>query len=78
MYIYLSHGSINDRARGGSESASGLKIHTTRWMAVNYIDLLVWIFIWMFDQARMQGKTVLVWPAPFSLAGRLRLTRRKV
>ena len=45
---------------------------------MNYIGLLVWIFIWMFDQARMQGKTVLVWPAPFSLAGRLRLTRRKV
>jgi len=47
-------------------------------MAANYIWLLVRIFIWMFDQARMRGKNVLIWPAPFSLAGRLRLTRRKV
>ena len=31
--------------QGEPESASGLKIHTTRWMAVNYIGLLVWIFI---------------------------------
>ncbi|MCC6141807.1 MAG: hypothetical protein IT389_14450 [Nitrospira sp.] len=33
---------------------------------MNYIGLLVWIFIWMFDQARMRGKNVLLWPALFS------------
>ena len=54
--------------QGEPESASGLKIHTTRWMAVNYIGLLVWVFIWMFDQARVRGKNVLLWLLPFALA----------
>ncbi|WHZ21878.1 MAG: hypothetical protein OJF47_000990 [Nitrospira sp.] len=54
--------------QGESETTSGLKIHTTRWMAVNYIGLLVWIFIWMFDQARVRGKNVLLWLVPFALA----------
>lgn len=45
-----------------------LEIHSTRWMAVNYIWLLVWIFIWMFDQARVRGKNVLAWLLPFALA----------
>ena len=43
--------------QGEPETISSLKIHTTRWMAVNYIGLLIWIFIWMFDQARVRGKT---------------------
>jgi len=54
--------------QGEPESASGLKIHTTRWMAMNYTGLLVWIFIWMFDQARVRGKNVLLWLLPFALA----------
>ncbi|MEK6804342.1 MAG: hypothetical protein AABZ34_17030 [Nitrospirota bacterium] len=37
-------------------------------MAMNYIGLLVWIFIWMFDQARVRGKNVLLWLLPFALA----------
>jgi hypothetical protein len=41
---------------GEPESASGLKIHTTRWIAANYIGPLVWIFVWMFDQARVGRK----------------------
>lgn len=43
--------------QGEPESVSGLKIHTTRWMAANYIGLLIWVFVWMFDQARVRGKT---------------------
>ncbi len=54
--------------QGEPESTSGLKIHTTRWMAVNYIGLLVWIFVWMFDQARVRGKNVFLWLVPFALA----------
>ena len=27
---------------------------------MNYIGLLVWLFIWMFDQARVPGKRVAV------------------
>ena len=34
----------------------------------NYIGLLVWVFIWRFDQARMRGENVLLWLVPFMLA----------
>jgi hypothetical protein len=54
--------------QGEPESISGLKIHTTRWMAVNSIGRLVWLFVWMFDQARVRGKNVLFWLVPFALA----------
>ncbi|MEP7150097.1 MAG: hypothetical protein ABI856_00150 [Nitrospira sp.] len=37
-------------------------------MALNYIGLLLWIFIWMFDLASVRGKNVLLWLAPFVLA----------
>ncbi len=53
---------------GGPDHASGLKIHTTRWMALNYMGLLVWIFVWMIDQARVRGKNVWLWLLPFLLA----------
>jgi uncharacterized membrane protein len=50
------------------DSMSGLKLHTTRWMALNYLGLVVWVFVWMIDQARMRGKNVWVWLIPFALA----------
>lgn len=50
------------------DSTSGLKIHTTRWMALNYVGLIAWVFVWMIDQARMRGKNVWVWLVPFVLA----------
>jgi hypothetical protein len=50
------------------DSTSGLTLHTTRWMAINYLGLIVWVFVWMIDQARMRGKNVLVWLVPFVLA----------
>ena len=50
------------------DSTSGLKIHTTGWMALNYFGLIVWVFVWMIDQARMRGKNVWVWLVPFVLA----------
>ncbi|MBI4002681.1 MAG: hypothetical protein HY348_12975 [Nitrospira defluvii] len=28
----------------------------------------LWIFIWIFDQARVCGKNVLLWLVPFALA----------
>ena len=49
-------------------STSGLKIHTTRWMALNYLGLVAWVFVWMIDQARMRGKNFWVWLIPFVLA----------
>ncbi|WP_455241420.1 hypothetical protein [Petrachloros mirabilis] len=53
---------------GAPDSSSGLKIHTTRWMALNYIGLIVWVFVWMIDQARMRAKNVWPWLVPFALA----------
>jgi len=53
---------------GAPDSSSGLKIHTTRWMALNYIGLIVWVFVWMIDQARMRAKNVWLWLVPFALA----------
>jgi cytochrome bd-type quinol oxidase subunit 2 len=51
-----------------TDSTSGLQIHTTRWMALNYVGLIAWVFVWMIDQARMRGKNVWVWLVPFVLA----------
>jgi hypothetical protein len=53
---------------GPAENISGLKIHTIRWMALNYTGLLIWLFVWMIDQARVRGKNVWLWLAPFLLA----------
>jgi hypothetical protein len=50
------------------DSTSSLKIHTTRWMALNYLGLIAWVFVWMIDQARMRGRNVWVWLVPFVLA----------
>ncbi len=50
------------------DSTSGLKIHTTRWMALNYVGVIAWVFVWMIDQARMRGKNVWVWLVPVVLA----------
>ncbi|MDF0644340.1 MAG: hypothetical protein P0111_09925 [Nitrospira sp.] len=50
------------------ERASGLKTHTIRWMALNYVGLVVWVFVWMIDQARVRAKNVWVWLVPFLLA----------
>jgi len=50
------------------DSTSVLKLHTTRWMALNYLGLVVWVFVWMIDQTRMRGKNVWVWLIPFVLA----------
>lgn len=50
------------------ERVSGLKTHTIRWMALNYVGLVVWVFVWMIDQARVRGKNVWVWLVPFLLA----------
>jgi hypothetical protein len=50
------------------DETSTLKVHTTRWILLNYIGLLIWIFVWMFDQARVRGKSLAVWFLPFLFA----------
>lgn len=53
---------------GAPDNSSGLKIHTTRWMALNYAGLIIWVFVWMIDQARVRGKNVWLWLFPFLFA----------
>lgn len=48
---------------GGSESH--LHVRTTQWIAVHYVLLVVWIFVWMYDQARVRGKNIWIWLVPF-------------
>jgi uncharacterized membrane protein len=55
-------------AQGQTTEASGLKLHTTRWIALNYAGLVIWIFVWMIDQARVRGRNVWVWLVPFLIA----------
>ncbi len=50
------------------DNMSGLKTYMTGWMAINYLGLIVWVFVWMIDQTRMRGKNVWVWLLPFVLA----------
>ncbi len=54
--------------QGPAETTSGLKIHTTRWMSLNYFGLVVWVFVWMIDQARVRGQNALLWLVPFLFA----------
>ena len=48
---------------GGAESQ--LHVRTTQWIAVNYVLLVIWIFVWMIDQARVRGKNVWLWLLPY-------------
>ena len=38
------------------------------FLLLNYVLLMVWLFVWMYDQARVRGKNVWLWLAPFILA----------
>lgn len=53
--------------RPGAET-SLLKMHTTFWVTLNYAGLVIWIFVWMIDQARVRGKNVWLWLVPFLFA----------
>jgi hypothetical protein len=54
--------------QGTQLDPSTLKTHTTRWILANYVGLVIWIFVWMVDQARGRAKNVLLWLGPFILA----------
>lgn len=51
----------------GEAGESQLYDRTTQWITVNYVLLMIWIFVWMYDQARVRGKNVWVWVLPFAL-----------
>lgn len=50
------------------EGTNSLKEHTPGWIALNYIGLIVWISVWMIDQARMRGKNFWGWLVPVAIA----------
>lgn len=47
---------------------SGIRPHTIQYILVNYSLLAVWVFIWMYDQAKVRGVNVWPWLLPFLLA----------
>lgn len=49
----------------GRAGESQLYVRTTQWITANYILLMIWIFVWMYDQARVRGKNVWVWVLPY-------------
>lgn len=49
-------------------ASSTLKAHTTFWIFLNFSGLVIWVFVWMIDQARVRGKNVWLWLPPFLLA----------
>jgi hypothetical protein len=51
-----------------SVASSNLKTHTTFWILLNFSGLVIWVFVWMIDQARVRGKNVWLWLLPFLLA----------
>ena len=55
-------------AQGQLDEGSALNMHTTQWITLNYVGLVLWVFVWMIDQTRMRGKNVWVWLLPFLLA----------
>ena len=54
--------------QGQQGEASALKIHATSWIILNYVGLVLWVFVRMIDQTRMRGKNVWVWLLPLILA----------
>jgi hypothetical protein len=57
MFVWMSG--------GGGESQ--LHVRTTQWIAANYVLLMIWVFVWMYDQARVRGKNVWVWLLPYAI-----------
>lgn len=47
---------------------SGIHPHTIQYILVNYTLLAVWVFIWMYDQAKVRGMKVWPWMLPFLFA----------
>lgn len=55
IFFFMTEGSAD----------SQLHVRTIQWITVNYILLVIWIFVWMIDQARVRGKNVWVWLLPY-------------
>jgi hypothetical protein len=60
LAVFLTQGQLGEE--------SSLKMYTAWWIIMNYVGLVMWIFVWMIDQTRMRGKNVWVWLLPLLLA----------
>jgi len=56
---------ISQTMEGGPSS---IHPHTIQYILVNYSLLVLWVFIWMYDQAKVRGANVWPWLLPFLLA----------
>ena len=54
--------------QGQLVEGSALIMDRTRWIILNYVGLVLWVFVWMIDQTRMRGKNAWLWLLPFLLA----------
>jgi len=51
-----------------SQGTSTIPAHMIQYLLVNYVLLAVWVFVWMFDQARLRGVNLWAWLLPFVFA----------
>jgi hypothetical protein len=52
----------------GAETSSVLKPHTTTWIILNYAGLVLWLIVWVGDQARMRNNALWPWLIPLLIA----------
>ena len=51
-----------------SQGTSTIPAHMIQYLLVNYVLLAAWVFVWMFDQARLRGVNLFPWVLPFVFA----------
>jgi hypothetical protein len=51
-----------------TQETSDIRPHTIQYILVNYVLLMAWVFLWMFDQARLRGVNLWIWLLPFVFA----------
>jgi hypothetical protein len=50
------------------QGISSIRPHTIQYLLVNYSLLVIWVFIWMADQARLRNIKVWLWLVPLLFA----------
>jgi len=51
-----------------SQGTSTIPAHMIQYLLVNYMFLAAWVFVWMFDQARLRGVNLFPWILPYVFA----------
>jgi hypothetical protein len=55
-------------AQTSGQETGTIRQHMISFLLVNYVLMAAWVFIWMFDQARLRGVNLSVWILPFIFA----------